>query len=91
MTEIEEIPLEPHEPSENTQEIAADIPENPEEIQPAPKKRGKPLGAKSKPKPKPEPKPASRGLRPQAKPKVSVEILQTCFCDNLTHRCDMIF
>jgi len=64
MAEIEEIPLEPHEPSENTQEIAADILENPEEIQPTPKKRGRPAGAKNKAKPKPAPKPKPKAKKP---------------------------
>ena len=39
MSEIQEIPIEAEDISENTQEICAYIPENPEEIQPAPKKK----------------------------------------------------
>ena len=53
MAEIQEIPIEAEDISENTQEICAYIPENPEEIQPAPKKRGRPAGAKNKAKPAP--------------------------------------
>jgi len=72
MSEIQEIPIEPEGPPENTQEIChglASIPENPEEIQPAPKKRGRPPGSKNvKPKPKPAPKP-----KPKAKQKKQVE------------------
>jgi len=60
MSEIEEIPLESQEPTENTQDIPQDNQENPEEIQPAPKKRARPPGAKNRPKsaqaPKPKPK-----------------------------------
>jgi len=73
MLEIQEIPIEPVDPPENTQEIChglAFIPENPEEIQPAPKKRGRPAGAKNKPKPAsvtPAPKP-----KPNAKQKKQV-------------------
>ena len=57
MSEIQEIPIEAEDPPENTQEILAPIPENPEEIQPVPKKRGRPAGSKNvKPAPKPKPK-----------------------------------
>ena len=68
MAEIEEIPLEPQEPSENAEEMQPPrsgpedtVQENPEEIKPAPKKRGRPVGAKNKPKP-----PAAKA---KAKPK----------------------
>ncbi len=56
MAEIQEIPIEAEDPPENTQEMLVDIPENCEEIQPAPKKRGRPAGAKNKAAPKPKPK-----------------------------------
>ena len=56
MTEIQEIPIEAEDPPENTQEMLTTIPENCEEIQPAPKKRGRPAGAKNKAAPKPKPK-----------------------------------
>jgi hypothetical protein len=57
MSEIHETPIEAEDPPENTQEILASIPENPEEIQPVPKKRGRPAGSKNvKPAPKPKPK-----------------------------------
>ena len=65
MAEIEEIPLDQIENTENNQEIMLDneeIVENIEE-QPAPKKKGRPPGAKNKPKPpapKPKPKPKAK-------------------------------
>jgi hypothetical protein len=65
MTDIEEIPIESHDPPDET---LASIPETPEEIQPAPKKRGRPVGAKNKAKPKPPPAP-----KPKAKQKKQVE------------------
>ncbi len=37
MSEIQEIPIEAEDPPENTQEILTTIPENCEEIQPAPR------------------------------------------------------
>ncbi len=65
MAEIEEIPLEPQEPSENTQEMPKEIPTNPEETKPTPKKRGRPAGAKNKPKPPaPKPKPKPKAKKP---------------------------
>ena len=65
MTEIEEIPLDNVENTENNQEIIEDNTEIQENIQeePAPKKKGRPPGAKNKPKP-PAPKP-----KPKPKPK----------------------
>ena len=60
MTEIQEIPIQAEDPIENTQDIAQDNQENPEEIQPAPKKRGRPAGAKNKAKPAPKPKPKQK-------------------------------
>ncbi len=68
MTEIQEIPIEPEDISENTQEMLTSIPENCEEIQPAPKKRGRPAGAKNKAAPKPKPK-----AKPKAKQRKPVE------------------
>ncbi len=69
MAEIEEIPIEPGEPTENIPETASkaeDIPENNVDI---PKKgRGRPTGAKNKPKPKPTPKPAPK-TKPRTKKK----------------------
>ena len=38
--------------------------ENPEVIQPAPKKRGRPAGAKNKAKPAPKPKPKAKQKKP---------------------------
>ncbi len=64
MAEIEEIPLEPQESTENAQEKQPTIEEHPEETledKLAPKKRGRPVGAKNKPKP-----PAAKA---KAKPK----------------------
>ena len=52
MTEIEEISLEVEEPRENTQEEMQNIKGNDEE-KPAPKKRGRPPGAKNKARPSP--------------------------------------
>ena len=83
MATIEEIPLD-------TQETAQDIPENVEETQdiqeetvaepPAPKKKGRPPGAKNKPKepkappPTPKAKPAPKPKpRPKKKPVVEEE------------------
>ena len=77
MTTIEEIPLD-------NQETAQDIPENVEETQdiqeetvaepPAPKKKGRPPGAKNKPKPKaPPPKAAPPKPKPKKKPVVEEE------------------
>ncbi len=60
MAEIQEIPIEAEDISENTQEMLTSIPENCEEIQPAPKKRGRPAGAKNKAAPKPKPKAKKR-------------------------------
>ena len=72
MAEIEEIPIEAEGTPENTQEVSTTIPENTEDIediQPAPKKRGRPPGSKNvKPKPKPAPKP-----KPKAKQKKPAE------------------
>jgi len=65
MAEIEEIPPEPQEPSENAEEMQPTIQETPEEIKPAPKKRGRPVGAKNKPKPTA----AKAKAKPKAKPK----------------------
>ena len=64
MSEIQEIPIEPEDPPENTQEMLASIPEAPEEIQPAPKRRGRPAGAKNKPKPAPKPRPKAKQKKP---------------------------
>ena len=67
MAEIEEFPTEAEDPPENTQEMLATNQENPEEIQPAPKKRGRPVGAKNKPKPlaaKPKAKPKAKAAPP---------------------------
>jgi len=64
MSEIQEIPIEAEDPPENTQEILASIPENPEEIQPAPKKRGRPRGSRSVAKPAPTPKPKAKQKKP---------------------------
>ncbi len=65
---IEEVAIEAEEPSENAEEMQPTIQENPEEIledKPAPKKRGRPAGAKNKPKP-----PAAKAkAKPKAKPK----------------------
>ncbi len=69
MSEIEEIPINPPEIPTASAEIPTDIPEIHEDIQSigednsAPKKRGRPLGAKNK-APKPAPKPKSK---PKAK------------------------
>jgi len=68
MTEIEEIPINAGE----AQESEKYIPENNEEIPEntaAPKKRGRPAGAKNKPKPpapktKPKPKPKAKAKEP---------------------------
>ena len=69
MTEILEFPIEAEDPTENTQEMLASIPETtniPEDI---PKKgRGRPAGAKNKPKPAPKPK-----AKPKAKKPVEYE------------------
>ena len=73
MAEIEEIPLDQIENTENNQEIMLDneeIVENIEE-QPAPKKKGRPPGAKNKPKP-PAPKP-----KPKPKAKVKKQLLHS--------------
>ena len=64
MSEIQEIPIEAEDPPENTQEMLASIPENPEEIQPAPKKKGRPVGAKNKAKTAPKPKPKAKQKKP---------------------------
>ncbi len=64
MTEIQEIPIEAEDPPENTQEMLASIPENPEVIQHAPKKRGRPAGAKNKAKPAPKPKLKAKQKKP---------------------------
>ncbi len=67
MAEIEEIPIEPGEPTDNIEEVAKkgdDIQENTVDI---PKKgRGRPPGAKNKPKPAPKPAPKPK---PKAKKK----------------------
>ena len=65
MADIEEIPLDQTENTENNQEIIQDNEEIMENIQeePAPKKKGRPPGAKNKPKPqaaKPKPKPKAK-------------------------------
>jgi len=67
MTEIEEISLEVEEPRENTQEEMQNIKGNDEE-KPAPKKRGRPPGAKNKARPPPlatapPPKPKKRAVK----------------------------
>ena len=61
MAEIQEIPLDNTEEMINTEEIPEEIQETteiieeiPEENTPAPKKRGRPAGAKNKAKPKPK-------------------------------------
>jgi len=71
MAEIEEVPIQSEDIPENAGDIAQDnqeiineIPENAA----APKKRGRPPGAKNKPKPKPAPKP-----KPKATQKKQVE------------------
>jgi len=59
MSEIEEIPIGAEDTPENTQEVLTTIEEKSEDIQtnkPAPKKRGRPAGAKNRAKPKPKPK-----------------------------------
>ena len=71
MAEIEEIPINAGEAQEseqnipeNNEEIPEDIPENTA----APKKRGRPAGAKNKPKPpaqKPKPKPKAKTKEPE--------------------------
>jgi hypothetical protein len=70
MAHNEEIPIESHDPPENTREILASVPEHQQDMpQDIPKKgRGRPAGAKNKPKPKPAPK-----AKPKAKQKKSVE------------------
>ena len=60
MSVIEEIAIGAEESPENTQEISATIPENNEDIQAAPKKRGRPVGAKNKAKLAPKPKPKAK-------------------------------
>ena len=66
MADIEEIPLDQTENTENNQEIIQDneeLVENIEEETPAAKKKGRPPGAKNKPKPpalKPKPKPKAK-------------------------------
>ena len=50
MPAIPEIPIEAEDPPEKTQEMSRFIPENSKEIQPAPKKRGRPAGAENKQK-----------------------------------------
>lgn len=72
MAEIEEVPLDtPQIIEENAQDIQETPMDNVEiEETPAPKKKGRPPGAKNKPKPKPAPKPAPK---PKAKKKPQVE------------------
>ena len=63
MAEIEEIPISAEGAQENVQDIPEDNQETAQEIPenaPAPKKRGRPSGAKNKPKPKPAPKPKTK-------------------------------
>ena len=65
MADIEEIPLDQTENTENNQEIIQENEEIVESIpaEPAPKKKGRPPGAKNKPKapaPKPKPKPKAK-------------------------------
>jgi hypothetical protein len=54
MSIIEEIPINAEETPINTQETPTNVEETPTNVEetPAPKKRGRPVGAKSKPKPK---------------------------------------
>ena len=51
MAEIEEILIRAEDTPENTQEMQPPIPGNTTDIRPAPKKRGRPAGAKNKAKP----------------------------------------
>ncbi len=67
MTEIEEIPIGAEDVAEENTEIQPIIEEKSEDIQtnkPAPKKRGRPAGAKNKAKPKPAPKPKAKQKKP---------------------------
>ena len=78
MASIEEIPLENDDNRENFPDNSQEIqesPENPQETQdnvpetPAPKKKGRPPGARNKPKaPPPTPKPAPKASAPKPKP-----------------------
>jgi len=71
MAEIEEIPIEPEDIPETTQDIPQYIPEEQTNSEDIPKKgRGRPAGAKNKPKPKPKPAPKPK---PKAKQKKPVE------------------
>ena len=72
MAEIEEIPLDNVETTENNQDLIEDNTENTQAIieEPAqPKKKGRPPGAKNKPKPAPAPKP-----KPKPKPKYKKKV-----------------
>ena len=78
MAEIQEIPLDNTEEAANIEEIPEEIQETaeiieeiPEENIPAPKKRGRPVGAKNKAKPKP--KVQVKKAKPAAKRKVQYE------------------
>ena len=75
MAEIQEIPLDNTEEAANIEEIPEEIQETaeiieeiPEENTPAPKKRGRPVGAKNKAKPKPKAQVKTRA-KPVAKRK----------------------
>mgnify|MGYP001599567662 CR=1 FL=1 len=72
MAEIQEVPLDnPQIIEEKAQDIQETPMDNAEiEETPAPKKKGRPPGAKNKPKPKPAPKPA---VKPKAKKKPQAE------------------
>ena len=69
MAEIEEIPIEASEQTQNIQEIGQETEEIQGDIQDIQKKgRGRPAGAKNKPKPKPAPEPKAKN-KPKAKAK----------------------
>ena len=72
MSEIQEIPLEVEEPIENSQEEIQDNKEN----EPAPKKRGRPPGAKNKARPSPPtaPPPPPPAPKPKSKKRAVKEI-----------------
>ena len=69
MADIEEIPLGETEHTENNQEIIQDNEEIMKTIaeEPAPKKKGRPPGAKNKPKP-PAPKPKPKKVKGKKQP-----------------------
>ena len=76
MADFQEIPLENAETAETQEDIPEEIEENteiaqetPEEIQPAPKKRGRPVGAKNKAKAKPKAVQVKAKAKPAAKRK----------------------